>query len=131
VRKFYARQLDPSEALLGSLDFATYRMRCAMPSLVSLLHDAAVSPEALPQALDALTDAVGAAGAALIISNKSTGSFDEAYFSGLSAGFRVDYIRHYTGVDPYSPLLDASWTKLSECLRAPCYGRANGTTISY
>jgi len=74
-------------------------MRFAMPSLVSTLvstfHDAAVSPEAWPQALKALTEAAGVAGAALIISSKSTGNVDEAYFSGLSAGFKPDYIRHY------------------------------------
>jgi hypothetical protein len=87
-----------------------------MASLVSTFHDAAISPEAWPDALEALTDAAGAAGAALIISNKTTGNVDEAYFSGLSAGLKSDYIRHYAGLDPYSPLLDGSWKKLSECL---------------
>jgi hypothetical protein len=87
-----------------------------MSSLVSTFHDAADSPEAWPQALKALTNAAEAAGAALIILNKSTGNVDEAYFSGLSAGFKSDYIRHYASVDPYSPLLDESWKKLSECL---------------
>jgi hypothetical protein len=91
-------------------------MRFAMSSLVSSIHDAAVSPEAWPQALEALTDAMGVAGAALIIYNKSTGNVDEACFSGLSAGFKSDYVRHYAAVDPYSPLLDGSWKKLSECL---------------
>jgi len=88
----------------------------AKSSLVSALHDAAVAPEAWPQALKALTDAMGVAGAALIISNKSTWKVDEACFSGLSADFKPDYIRHYAAVDPYSPLLDESWKKLSECL---------------
>jgi hypothetical protein len=87
-----------------------------MPSLVSTFHDAAVSPEAWPEALKALTDAMGVAGAALIISSKSTGSVDEAYFSGLCAEFKSEYVRHYAAVDPYSPLLDESWKKLSECL---------------
>ena len=87
-----------------------------MPSLVSTIHDAAVSPEAWPHALEALTDAMGVAGAALIISNKSTGNVDEACFSGLSAGFKSDYVRHYAAVDPYSPLLDGRWKKLSESL---------------
>jgi hypothetical protein len=91
-------------------------MRFAMSSLVSAVHDAAVSPEAWPQALEALTDAMGVARAALIISNKHTGNVDEACFSGLSAGFKSDYVRHYAAVDPYSPLLDGSWKKLSECL---------------
>ncbi len=87
-----------------------------MSSLVSRIHDAAVSPEAWPRALEALTNAMGVAGAALIISNKSTGNVDEACFSGLSAGFKSDYLRHYAAVDPYLPLLDGSWKKLSECL---------------
>ena len=87
-----------------------------MSSLVSRIHDAAVSPEAWPQALEALTDAIGVASAALIISDKSTGNVDEACFSGLSAGFKSDYVRHYATVDPYSPLLDGSWKTHSECL---------------
>ena len=87
-----------------------------MSPLVFKLHEAAASAEAWPQVLRALTDAMGVAGAALIISSKSTWKVDEAYFSGLSADFKSDYIRHYAAVDPYSPLLDGSWKKLSECL---------------
>jgi hypothetical protein len=56
---------------------------------------AAVTPEAWPDALTALTDAAGVAGAALIIFNKSTGKVDEAHFCGLSTGFKSDYVRHY------------------------------------
>src|ERR1700683_2164068 len=37
-------------------------------------------------------------------------------FCGLSAGFKSDYVRHYAALDPYSPLLDGSWKKFSECL---------------
>jgi hypothetical protein len=91
-------------------------MQLGMDSLVSTFDDAAISPEAWPEALKALTEAAGVAGAALIISNKRTGNVDEAYFSGLSAGFKSDYIQHYAALDPYSPLLDGSWKKLSECL---------------
>jgi hypothetical protein len=86
-----------------------------MSSLVSAFHEAAISPEAWPQALEALTDAAGVAGAALIISNRNTGNVEAAWFSGLSADFKSDYIRHYAALDPYSPLLDAGW-KLSDCL---------------
>jgi hypothetical protein len=93
-----------------------FAMRSLVPTLVSAFHDAAISPEAWPEALKALTEAAGVAGAALIISNKSTGNVDEAYFSGLSTGFRSGYIRHYAALDPYSPMLDGSWRKLSECL---------------
>ena len=76
-----------------------------MSSLASTIHDAAASPEAWPQALAALTDAAGVAGAALIISNKRTGNVDGAWFSGLSAGFKSDYIRHYAAVDRVSDLM--------------------------
>jgi hypothetical protein len=91
-------------------------MQLAMDSLVSTFHNAAVSPEAWPEALKALTEAAGVAGATLIISNKRTGNVDAAYFSGLSAGFKSDYIRHYAALEPYSPLLDGSWKALSEYL---------------
>ena len=87
-----------------------------MSSVVSKFHDAVDSPEAWPHALETLTDAMGVAGAALIISNKRTGNVDEACFSGLSTGFKLDYVRHYAAVDPYSPLVDGRWKKLSECL---------------
>jgi hypothetical protein len=87
-----------------------------MTPLVSILQDAAASPEAWPEALNTLTDAAGVAGAALIISNKRTGRIDEACFSGLSAEFKSDYVNHYAAVDPYSPLLDGKWLKLSDCL---------------
>jgi hypothetical protein len=91
-------------------------MRFVMPSLVSRFHDAAESAEAWPDALKALTDAAGVAGAALIIFNKSTGNVDDVCFSGLSAAFKSDYLRHYAAVDPFSPLLDERWKKLSGCL---------------
>ena len=87
-----------------------------MSSLVARLHDAAVTPEAWPDALTALTDAAGVAGAALIIFNKATGKVDETHFCGLSARFKFDYVRRYAALDPYSPLLDGSWKKFSECL---------------
>jgi hypothetical protein len=87
-----------------------------MSTLVVRLHDAAVTPEAWPDALTALTDAAGVSGAALIIFNKSTRKVDEAHFWGLSARFKSDYVQHYAALDPYSPLLDGSWKTLSECL---------------
>ena len=90
-----------------------------MSALVSALQDAAASREAWPDALKALTEAAGVAGAALIISNKHTGNVEEACFSGLSAEFKSDYVKHYAALDPYSPLLDGSWKKLSECIPDP------------
>jgi hypothetical protein len=114
---FDGRQLHASRELLNSLNSSRiFGMQSVMPSLVSTFHDAAISPEAWAEALKVLTDAAGVAGAALIILNKSTGNVDEAYFSGSSAGFKSDYVRHYAALDPYTPLLDARWKKLSECL---------------
>jgi uncharacterized protein DUF6894 len=95
-----------------------------MPTLVSRLQDAAASRQAWPDALKALTEAAGVAGAALIISNKSTGNVEEACFVGLSAEFKSDYIRYYAALDPYSPLLDGSWKKLSECFSDPVLRRS-------
>ncbi len=96
----------------------------AVSSLLSILQEAAVSPEAWPEVLKVLTDATGVAGAALIISNKRTGQVDDACFSGLSAEFKSEYVRHYAAVDPYSPLLDGNWMKLSDCLPDPMLRRS-------
>ncbi|MET4624253.1 hypothetical protein ABIB83_001264 [Bradyrhizobium sp. I1.8.5] len=95
-----------------------------MSTLVSALQDAAASREAWPDALKALTEAAGVAGAALIISNKSTGNVEDACFFGLSAEFKSDYTRYYAALDPYSPLLDASWKTLSECFADPVLRRS-------
>lgn len=72
----------------------------------------------MADALQALTEATGVAGAALIVFDKSTGNVDDACFSGLSAGFKSDYIRHYAALDTYSPLVDGGWKRLSERLPA-------------
>jgi hypothetical protein len=52
-----------------------------MSTLISALPDAATSRVAWPDALKALTEAAGVAGAALIISNKHSGNVEEAFFS--------------------------------------------------
>jgi len=96
-----------------------------MHTLVSKLHDAAASRQAWPDALRALTEVAGAAGAALIISNKSTGAVEQACFVGLSAEFRSDYVGHYAALDPYSPLLDGSWKALSQCFPDPVLRRSD------
>jgi len=87
-----------------------------MQSLLSTLHDAALSANAWPTALERLMDEVSMAGAALIVTNKTTGAIDEAFFCGLSAEFKPRYVDHYAALDPYSPLLNARWTMLSTCL---------------
>jgi hypothetical protein len=91
-------------------------MRPDLSRLMSKLHDAGLAADAWPEALQSLSDAVGVAGAAYITFNKITGRVDWACFSGLSGGVKHEYVRHYAALDPYSPLLDASWMKLSECL---------------
>src|SRR3979490_1295467 len=95
-----------------------------MSTLVSALQDAAASRMAWSDALKARTEADGVTGAALTISNKHTGNAEEAFFFGLSAEFKSEYIRHYATLDPYSPLLDGSWKKLSECFPDPVLRRS-------
>lgn len=87
-----------------------------MQSLLSTLRDAAMSLDAWPSALQRLMDEAGVAGAALIVTNKTTGTVDQAVFCGLSAELNSRYADHYAALDPYSPLLDARWTMLSTCL---------------
>lgn len=87
-----------------------------MRTLTSALRDAAISNEAWPNVLERVASAAGAAGSALIIGNKRTGEVDEAYFYGLSEPFKPDYVEHYARLDPFSPLLDQGWRKLSETL---------------
>jgi hypothetical protein len=98
------------------------RMRFACPG---------ASREAWPDALKALTEAAGVAGAALIILNKHTGNVEEARFFGLSAEFKSDYIRHYATLDPYLPLLDGSGKNSPNASRIRYCAEANGTTIWY
>ncbi|KRQ14888.1 DUF6894 family protein [Bradyrhizobium manausense] len=87
-----------------------------MQSLLSTLHDAAMSADAWPKALQRLMDEAGVAGAALIVTNKTTGTVDEAVFCGLSAEFKSRYVETYAALDPYSPMLGARWSMLSTCL---------------
>jgi hypothetical protein len=85
---------------------------------VAKIREAGVAPQAWPDALKSLTDALGVAGAACIISNKKISRVDWACFSGLSAEFEPAYIDHYALLDPFSPLLNSAsnWMKLSESL---------------
>jgi DNA-binding CsgD family transcriptional regulator/PAS domain-containing protein len=84
------------------------------------LSEAAVDPAAWPAALEAVAGALGAVGAAYILSDNSTGRVEWASFVGPSADRKADYIDHYAGLDPYRPRLDAApirqWLRLSECL---------------
>jgi hypothetical protein len=100
-----------------------------MSSLVARLHDAAVTPEAWPDALTDAAGVAGVAGAALIIFNKSTGKVDEA----RSAALALDS-------SPITSGTTLPWTRIRHCsmeagksspsvFRTGCYEAANGTTI--
>jgi hypothetical protein len=95
-----------------------HAMRPEITRIITKIHDAGSTPEAWPDALKALTEATGTAGAACIVLNKRTGRADWVCFSGLSAEFQSQYMNYYALLDPYSPLLHGAgrWTKLSECL---------------
>lgn len=84
--------------------------------LIDKIRETGVTAEAWPDALQALTNSLGFAGAACIISNKATGRIDWVCFSGLSAELESDYVNHYAPLDPYAPLLsvELGWVKLSE-----------------
>ena len=86
--------------------------------LIGKIRAAGLAPDAWPDTLKSLTEALGVDGAACIVSNKTTGRVDWACFSGLSAEFEPDYIDYYAPLDPFLPLLNVSfsWTMLSECL---------------
>jgi len=101
-------------------------MRPDIAQLVTKIHDAELAPEAWPKALEALTDALGAAGAAMIVSSKAISRVDWVCFSGLSAAFESKYIDHYASLDPFSPLLRVApgWKRLSECLPKPALARS-------
>ncbi len=94
--------------------------------LVSKINDTGLAPEAWSEALDALTNTWGAAGAAMIIAGKKTTRIDWVRFSGLGAALETKYIDHYAALDPFSPLLRVSpgWRKLSECLPRPILARS-------
>jgi hypothetical protein len=89
--------------------------------IIAKIHDAGFVPDAWPEALKALTDALGVAGAACIVSNKTTSRVDWVCFSGLSAELQCEYINHYAPLDPFSPLVRVTpgWTKLSQRLPDP------------
>jgi hypothetical protein len=94
--------------------------------VVAKIHEAGLAHEAWPEALKSLTDALGVAGAACIVSNKRAKRVDWVCFSGLSAEFEPTYINHYAPLDPFTPLLNSgrNWMKLSESISEPLLRRA-------
>lgn len=80
------------------------------------IHDASDASEAWPEALSALTSALGVSGAACIVVNKHTRGADWVCFSGLSERFQSRYVDRFVKLDPFTPLLnvESHWMKLSE-----------------
>jgi hypothetical protein len=71
------------------------RRPSAQSSLIQLtakIHEAESSPDAWPDALASLTDALGIGGAACIVFNKKSNSADWVCFSGLSAALETRYM---------------------------------------
>ncbi|MGA7259953.1 MAG: hypothetical protein WA709_16500 [Stellaceae bacterium] len=90
--------------------------------VVAAIYDAALRPELWPRALQLLTEAAGAIGAAYILSNNRTGEVEWASFCGPSVEFKPDYLAYYAALDPYRPVCDAAPTgslvRLSQSLPA-------------
>jgi hypothetical protein len=94
--------------------------------LTAKFHDAGFEVNAWPEAMRALTDALGIAGAACIVFNRNSRHADWVCFSGVSAAFESKYVDHYAKSDPFSPLLRVTtgWTNLSDCLPRPLLARS-------
>jgi hypothetical protein len=101
-------------------------MTTEVSHLLTKIHDAGLAAEAWPEALKALTDALGVGGAACIVFNKRTEGVDWVCFSGLSSALESKYANLYAHLDPFSPLLNVApgWQKLSECLSASALARS-------
>ena len=95
-------------------------MGLAFGHILSRFQDAVLTPDAWPDALRSLTDAIGTAGAAYFVADKRTGEVMRASFSGISAEFEPSYVGHYASLDVYTPLLAGDrggrWLRLTECV---------------
>ena len=112
-------------------------MHSQLSRLLATITDTALAREGWPDVLNSLMQALHVPSAAYIVRNKTTGSVDWACFSGLSAEFKSDYVRQYAALDPYSPLLDDTWSSMTlgascpSVFQGPCCASASGTMISY
>jgi DNA-binding CsgD family transcriptional regulator/PAS domain-containing protein len=92
----------------------------SLTRIIPSIFDAALAPELWPAALESIVGAVGAVGAAYIIREKRTGRVDWISLSGPTLELKADYLTHYSGLDPYWPVLDAApsgtLVRLSDCL---------------
>jgi PAS domain-containing protein len=92
----------------------------ALTRIVPGIFDAALTPELWPDALHAIAEAAGPAGAGYLVRNKRTARIEWISWFGPSAEFKADYVSYYAALSPYRPLLDnaprGTWLRLSKCL---------------
>lgn len=71
---------------------------------ISRISEASLASDCWPAALQSVTEALGAVGAAYILSNTRTERVEWASFWGPSVQFKADYIGHYGRSRPFSPI---------------------------
>jgi DNA-binding CsgD family transcriptional regulator len=84
--------------------------------IVSLVYDAAVTPDLWPKALEAIGEATGGVGAAYLIKNRQTHRVDWVNLAGPSAVMKTEYVNYYAARDPFNQVLEAAgngWRRVS------------------
>ena len=90
--------------------------------VISKIHDAALDPRLWTNVLQAVTEVVGAIGAAYIVKNARTDRVEWANFLGPSAKYTRDYITRFAAQDRFIEHLtksEGTWMRLSEQLPTP------------
>ena len=90
--------------------------------VISKIHDAALDPRLWTNVLQAVTEVVGAIGAAYIVKNARTDRVEWANFLGPSAKYTRDYITRFAAQDHFIEHLtksEGTWMRLSEQLPTP------------
>jgi hypothetical protein len=67
--------------------------------IASIIEEALLEPDFWSPVLEALTEALGALGVAVILRNKTSGQVERVRFCGPSprgAGLQADYVNHYS-----------------------------------
>ena len=90
---------------LNVVDILTARARRmplpAYSETVACLFDAVLDERLAPAALEAVSNYVGASGAAYLLVNKLTRQVSAITSWGSFAGSQVDYLAHYSRIDPF------------------------------
>jgi DNA-binding CsgD family transcriptional regulator len=87
--------------------------------IASIIEEGVLEPDFWPPVLEALTEVLGGAGAAVILRNKTSGQVERVRFWGSSpgvAGLQADYLNYYSALDPYGPLVHAGPSGSSKLL---------------